>query len=169
MLRSRSPALWKIFGARPERALQPEVRCQEPRGDSSWNWAWWWEAAGRVPSAWTAARFSFVMGLSGSGKSTLVRCPHQAYRSHQGAGLFRRRGHFAPTRPPNSRSSAGRRSRWSSSTSACCRTRRCAGQRGPNGLEIHRQWTRRRATGRGDRSHRDGGTEGLGALLSLGR
>ena len=64
--------LWKVFGGRPERALQQEM-LRRAGTRFRMSWVLWWGCGmslSRVPRGQTFV----VMGLSGSGKSTLARC-----------------------------------------------------------------------------------------------
>ena len=65
-----------------------------------------------------------VMGLSGSGKSTLVRLLTRLIEPTAGTVELVRRRHHRDVRQGSCSTPGAARSRWSSSTSACCRTAR---------------------------------------------
>ena len=78
--------LWKIFGNKPERVLEPEhvtksrSELQEELGVVV--------ALRNISFAVNAGQIFVVMGLSGSGKSTLVRCLIRLIRASRGQIYF---------------------------------------------------------------------------------
>ena len=78
--------LWKIFGNKPERALEPEhvtksrAELQEELGVVV--------ALRNISFAVDAGQIFVVMGLSGSGKSTLVRCLIRLIKASRGQIYF---------------------------------------------------------------------------------
>ncbi len=113
--------LWKVFGARPEQVTEDDAL----RGVSTR------EIKERTGCVAAVRDVSFevghgevfvVMGLSGSGKSTLVRCLTRLIEPTAGSIVFQGDGHHARRPRTSCATCAARRSRWCSSTSACCRT-----------------------------------------------
>ena len=114
--------LWKIFGPKADKIMAQPGRAAVTQGPPGED-----RPRRRHPDVSfdvAPGEVFVVMGLSGSGKSTLVRLLTRLIEPTAGTVELYGARHHGDVRQGAARRPGAARCRWSSSTSACCRTAR---------------------------------------------